>query len=299
MSFLPESILVLGSGGLLGRHVVSEYAKFDRPIFALTHNELDVTDEKALVAIFEKIKPQVIINCAALCNFQRCEDFPELSAEVNQDAPIQMARLAAQRGIKLVHFSTDYIFDGKLQTPYSEVDMPHPLSVYGTHKAAVEAAFQSFPEHLLLRVAWLFGTGGKTFLSLLPDLLMQRETVEVASGKRGSCLHAGYAGHLIRQLIDRGASGLYNLVHSGETSWEGFARECLRLLMDRGYQPLCRNLIEVPLDKMTVLSGSRPIYSVLDVSRLSQKMDDPLLDWQAGLSEFLDGVYPVQRVVLA
>ncbi len=291
--------LVLGSGGLLGRHVVCEYARSGESIIALTHKELDVTDEASIVRLLDQARPPVVINCAALCHFQKCEDFPEQSAAVNLDAPITLARLTAERGIRLVHFSTDYIFDGKSDRPYREQDVPHPLSVYGTHKAAVEKAFAAYPHHLLLRVAWLFGAGGKTFMSLLPDLLMERETIEVASGKLGACLHAGYAAQMIRRLVNQGSTGLINLVHRGEVSWEGFAHECLQQLQARGYDPACRLIIEVPLDQMAILGGSRPLYSVLDVTLLSKTMRESAMDWRDGLSQFLDETHPAGRTVLA
>ncbi|MEO7933610.1 MAG: NAD(P)-dependent oxidoreductase [Chthoniobacterales bacterium] len=295
----PSLILILGSGGLLGRHVVREYSCSDQPVVAFSHQDLDVTDEKTIIAVLDKIRPKVVINCAALCHFQQCEDHPKQSAQVNRDAPIRLAALTAERGIRLVHFSTDYIFDGQTETPYREEDTPHPLSVYGIHKAAVEAAFRSYPGHLLLRVAWLFGDGGRTFLSLLPDLLMHHSTLEVASGKRGSCLHVGYAAQIIRQLVSNGSSGLFNLVHSGEASWEGFAHECLRQLKERRLAPQCQNLVEIPLEKMSVLSGSRPLYSVLDVSKLAEELGFQPIDWRDGLSQFLDLNYPSQRPVLA
>ena len=293
-------MVILGSGGLLGRHVVREYARSGQLYQAFSHSELDVTDTPAVESVLVRVRPEVVINCAALCHFQRCEEFPDLSALVNRDAPIRLAKQTAERGIRLVHFSTDYIFDGESEKPYREEDTANPLSVYGTHKAEVERAFQTFgDQHLLLRVAWLFGAGGKTFLSMLPDLLMNQNRLEVASGKRGSCLHVGYAAQVIRQLITQGSHGLINLVHAEEASWEGFARECLKQLRERGYEPGCRELVEVPMEKMSALSGQRPIYSVLDVSRLESELGNPPIHWRMGLAGYLDTAYPIKRPVLA
>ena len=284
----------------MGRHVVREYALHGDPVSGLAHADLDVTDEGAVIAAIDKFQPEVVINCAALCHFQRCEDEPDLSAAVNRDAPIRLAKILSKRGIKMVHFSTDYIFDGKSDVPYIEEDTPRPLSVYGLHKAAVEKAFIPYSkQHLLLRVAWLFGSGGRTFLSILPDLLMHQPCVQVASGKRGSCLHVGYAAQVLRQLVERKTTGLLNLVHAGEASWEGFAHECLRQLRERGFHPSCSDIVEVPLEKMTVLTGARPMYSVLDTTRLASELGDAPLDWRSGLSQFLDVVYPAAPPVLA
>ena len=300
MSSSHPTVIVFGSGGLLGRHVVNEYARAGEPVLALSHGDLDVTSESSVIKLLDRENPSVVINCAALCHFQGCEDHPELSERVNLHAPVQLAGWTAERGIRLVHFSTDYIFDGNTNTPYREGDAPRPLSVYGTHKAEVEAAFTVYSEqHLLLRVAWLFGKGGKTFLSMLPDLVMRQSRLEVASGKRGSCLHVGYAAQVIRQLLAQNTTGLLNLVHSGEASWEGFAHECLRQLQARGYEPACRDLIEVPMDKMPVLGGSRPIYSVLEVNKLARELGTQPMEWQAGLSQFLDATYPAGTPILA
>jgi len=287
----PQKILVPGAGGLLGRHVVEEYRRRGEKVTALSHAELDVTQEDAVRMVLDREKPDVVINCAALCHFQRCEENPAASAAVNRDAPIRLAGLTAERGIRLVHFSTDYIFDGHSQVPYREEDAPNALSVYGRHKTAVEAAFPAFPTHLLLRVAWLFGQRGKTFLSLLPSLLLEKETLEVASGKRGTCLHAGYAAQIIRQLVGKGIAGRVNLVHSGETSWEGFARETLRQLHERGLEPRCREIIEVPLEKMASLRGSRPLYSVLSTEKLAISLGQTPIAWQEGLKQYLDTLF--------
>lgn len=292
MSPSPLKILVPGAGGLLGRHVVEEYRRHGEKITALSHADLDVTDEGAVRSILAHEQPDVVINCAALCHFQRCQENPAASAAVNREAPIRLAKLTAERGIRLVHFSTDYIFDGLSQVPYREEDTPNPLSVYGEHKTAVERAFSAFPSHLLLRVAWLFGHGGKTFLSLLPTLLREKEALEVASGKRGTCLHAGYAAEVIRELVAQGNNGLFNLVHSGETSWEDFAHETLRLLQERGLQPRCREIIEVPLEKMPVMRGSRPIYSVLATEKLASALGSNPISWKEGLNRYLTHLFP-------
>jgi dTDP-4-dehydrorhamnose reductase len=172
-----------------------------------------------------------------------------------------------------------------------EEDLPAPQSVYALHKAATERAFEAFPEHLILRVAWLFGKGAPTFMSQMPRLLMLDETLTVASGKKGSCLYAGYGAQLALSLIDAGASGVVNTVHSGETAWEVFAEECLRQLKARGLKPRCKRIEKVPFDQMSIMKPGRPPFSVLSNDKLSRITGIRSISWQEGLDQYLNALF--------
>lgn len=263
------------------------------PHEALSRQGLDITDRKASLDFLESHRPDVLVNCAAFCSFQGCEDDPARSQAVNLDAPCWWADECAQRGIRMVHFSSDYIFDGKADRPYTESDMPNPLSVYARHKAGCEQHFANHRDHLVLRISWLFGSGGRTFLSMIPELLMTQDSLTVAAGKRGACLHAAYAADVTITLLEKQVSGLVNVAHSGETSWEAFAAACLEELSRRGLDPVCRAIIEKPYAEL-LPSGSaqRPAYSVLDTTRLATLTSRPVKHWREGLADYIDDCLP-------
>ena len=259
----------------------------------LQHADLDIADAAAARRFLDASRPEVVVNCAAFCSFQGCEENPQLSQSVNLDAPCRWADACASRGIRMLHFSSDYIFDGMADTPYLETSKANPQSVYARHKLGCERHFATHPEHLILRISWLFGAGGRTFLSLMPNLLLERDQLTVASGKRGACLHAGYAASVILQLVEARAAGLINLVHDGEMSWEEFAAECLAELRGRALDPACQAIDEVPYRKLLRAGDAlRPAYSVLDTGRLRDTLNMPVKPWRDGLRDYLDALFP-------
>lgn len=282
-------VLILGAGGLMGRHLVRECERRGMKYRALGHQELDITDKRAGEQAVEEFLPEVVINAAARCDFAACEREPEASRRTNLEAPLWWSALGRQRGFQLVLFSSDYIFSGRKQEPYSEESVPEPLSVYGAHKAALEQAIGGEGPELILRTAWIFGCGGKTFMSLLPRLLQERESVSVASGKLGSCLHAATGAAAVLGLLQQGAVGLFNLVHPGVTSWEEFAELCLEELRRMGKRPACREIVRVPFQNLLQAEetpGRRPEYSVLNPAKVIERVG-PLPDWQEGLKSYL------------
>src|SRR5438093_5497948 len=139
-------LMVLGARGLVGRYVVNEGLKQGLEVVALAHEDLDVRDAGRAVKILDRERPDWVVNAAAICNFDRCEADPELSREVNLQAPVQWAEFCSVRGIWMCQFSTDYLFDGAQHRPYDEEAVPRPMSVYARHKAGLERNFSRYPE---------------------------------------------------------------------------------------------------------------------------------------------------------
>lgn len=281
-------VLLLGAGGLLGRHLSVELARRGIAFRACRHEEMDITEPGVAARMLALEQPGWVVNTAALCSFDACEEAPEISEEVNFIAPMRWAEECHARGIRYCHFTSDYIFDGRSRVPYTEESPARPLGVYAQHKAALERELAQWPEHLVLRVAWLFGEGSPTFMSQMPLLLMSRDELTVASGKTGTCLHAGYGAELVVRMLRGDAGGLFNMVHAGETSWEAFAAETLRQLRERGLEPRCGLIHEVPFTEMFARHAGRPAYSPLDTGKLTRWLGHPPLDWRAGLGRYLD-----------
>jgi dTDP-4-dehydrorhamnose reductase len=220
-------ILLFGSGGLLGRYLTKELSGAGYDLTALTHAEADITNSPRLDEIFAS-RWDIVVNAAAVCDFDACERDPEGTGRVNRDAPLDLARRAAAQKALFVQFSSDYVFDGSSDRLLAETDEPRPLSVYGQQKADLEKNIPMLnPRSLILRVSWLYGAGGKTFMSRIPDLLAKETTLRTAAGKKGCCLYAADGAFWTRRLIESGRSGLFNVVNQGETSLEEFATVCL------------------------------------------------------------------------
>jgi dTDP-4-dehydrorhamnose reductase len=282
-------ILLFGAAGLLGRHLHAEFPAHGHDVHAFTHPEADITDAARLDTLFAE-SWDAVINCAAIVNFDACENDPEGTNRTNSDAPLDLASRCHKAGALFVQFSSDYIFDGKTERPLRECDEARPLSVYGHQKLALEKSIpQVCPRSLVLRLSWLYGQGGRTFMSLLPDLFLKQETLRIAAGKTGSCLYAPDAARSIRLLLGGGHTGLFNLVNEGCTSWEEFARECLRQMKALGRNPACREILETPYEQLGAHGAKRPRHSSLAIEKLAAAIPPGPRAWREALADFLQG----------
>ena len=280
-------ILLFGAAGLLGRHLRAEFPAHGHDAHAFTHPEADITDAARLDTLFAE-PWDAVINCAAIVNFDACENDPEGTNRTNRDAPLDLASRCHKAGAVFVQFSSDYIFDGKTERPLRECDEARPLSVYGHQKLTLENSIPEVcPRSLVLRLSWLYGQGGRTFMSLLPDLFLKQETLRIASGKTGSCLYAPDAARSIRLLLEGGHTGLFNLVNEGSTSWEEFARECLQQMKALGRNPACREILETPYDQLGAHGTKRPRHSSLAIEKLAAAIPPGPRPWCEALHDFL------------
>lgn len=279
------NILLLGAGGLLGRYLAREFGSHD--LTSLTHQAADITDSARLDELFAQ-RWDAVVNAAAICDFDACENDPGGTGRVNRDAPLDLARRCQAQQALFVQFSSDYIFDGAADRILAETDTPHPLSVYGHQKADLENLVPSLcPRSLVLRVSWLYGLGGKTFMSRLPDLLSQQTTLRTASGKKGCCLYAADGALWTRRLVEAQSTGLFNLVNPGATSWEEFARATLQQMTALGLAPLCRDIGEVPYEQLGPGWSKRPRYSCLHTAKISAAFPPGPRPWREALGGFL------------
>ncbi len=278
-------ILLLGAGGLLGRYLARELAGHD--LTALTHEQADITDAARLDELFSS-RWDAVINAAAVCDFDACEKDPSGSGRVNRDAPLDLARRCAAQDALFVQYSSDYVFGGETDKLLTETDAPHPLSVYGRQKADLEKLIPEIcPHSLILRVSWLYGIGGKTFMSRMPDLLHSQPILRTAAGKKGCCLYAADGAYWTRALVEAGRTGLYNLVNQGETSWEEFARTTLQQMTFLGLSPVAESIEEVPYEQLGPDWSKRPRYSCLDTAKLAGIFPPGPRPWREALGEFL------------
>ena len=284
-----QRILITGASGQVGWELNRSLLPFGA-LVALDQQDADLADPAQLRARVREVQPQVIVNAAAYTAVDRAEEERELAMRVNGEAPGVLAEEARRLGALLVHYSTDYVFDGRKPTPYREDDTTAPLNVYGESKLAGEQAVAAGgADYLLLRTSWVYAARGSNFLLTMQRLLQERDQLGIVDDQLGSptCarLIADTTALTLQQALrERAAgafeSGLYHLTASGETSWYGFAREILtnlqRLCPEEGVS--CR--VEPITSEQYPTPATRPKNSRLSCDALAQHFGLTMPSWQ-------------------
>jgi len=280
--------LILGAGGLTGRYLVREAKRRGMEVTALTRQELDITKADTARETLAQGRPDWVINAASLTSLELCEENPARSRKINTTAPAEWAKECGKVGVRFVHLGTDYIFDGKKKEAYLPTDPASPLSRYGSDKAEGEKqVLRANPAALIVRLAWVFGHGGKTFMSKLPGILAEKEVVELAGGRTGSCTYAGEAARIILDLVASGAQGIYHGVQSGVTTWKEFAERAVQEMRKKGKKVACREIRELPAERIEGLKVPRPAFSPLDIRETEKILGRKISKWEEGLAEYL------------
>jgi dTDP-4-dehydrorhamnose reductase len=300
MTDKPRVILIGGSG-----QVATSLARalppqgFDLTVLARPRFDLTRIDEVAAAII--DARPAIVINPAAYTAVDRAEDEPELAWAINRDAAGAVAAAAARAGAAIIHFSTDYVFDGSKSTPYVETDATGPQGVYGASKLAGEAAVAAAnPRHVILRTAWVCSADGANFLKTMLRLAGERPELRVVDDQRGSPTFAAdiaratcaIARTCLSQPAGAPAFGIFHLVSAGETTWCGFARAIMA-------GSAARQGKSVPVHAIATADfptkARRPAYSKLDTSKLARVHGLSMPDWRDGLEACLDGMLGPHR----
>jgi len=226
-------------------------------------------------------RPDVVLNLAAMTDVDGCEDSQELARQVNADGAGTVAELCAAAGTRLVHMSTDYVFDGTKGSPYSEDDEPAPASVYGRTKLAGERmVLERLPGAAVLRTQWLYGKGGKSFVDTITGLGRQHGKVRVVDDQRGSPTWARDLAAPIISIIEKGLSGIYHVSNSGSCTWFEFARAIFSILnMDVEASPISSDELG--------RKAARPAFSVFDLTKLEGSTGIRMRGWMDALREYL------------
>lgn len=276
-------ILITGHHGQLAQALQRELAS-DGLVMALGRDQLDLTDLPCLRQRVRQLQPDLIINAAAYTAVDRAESEPRQAFALNAEAPGVLAEEAARLGIGLIHYSSDYVFDGQKAEPYREDDEPNPLSVYGCSKLAGEQAVQAAgDQYLILRTSWIYSLHGRNFLLTMQRLLQSPRLVNVVADEFGAPTWAGTVAAVTAQMVRqwrhgcRRLDGLYHLTASGSTSWYGFASLIAQHLAGQGRLAATLKPIDA-IDYPT--AARRPHNSRLDCSRLQANWDLQLPHWE-------------------
>ena len=256
-------------------------------------DQLDLAQPEQIRQQVRRVRPDLIINAAAYTAVDKAQSEKAATFAVNAQAPGILAEEAAALGIPLIHYSTDYVFDGRKGAPYTETDATNPLGVYGESKLAGEQAITAVQgKHLILRTSWVYSTHGHNFLLTMQRLLQEKPELRIVADQIGAPTWAGTIANSTLALIERwqagesGAWGTYHLSAQGETSWFGFAQAIGEALREQG-KP-CAHLLPIPSSDYPT-PAARPLNSRLDCSRLLREWGVSQPDWQTALRECLAG----------
>jgi dTDP-4-dehydrorhamnose reductase len=278
-----ERTLITGGGGQLASDLETLLAERG-PVWARSREELDITDDAAVAAAMAQVAPTVVYNCAAYHNVDACEDTEARAFDVNTRAVKRLAERCAEHRAKLVHVSTNYVFDGRGEAPWTEEDLPHPRSVYGASKLAGEhAALAYAPGALVVRTGGLYGEHGSAskggnFVVRMMARAREHGTLRMVADQRLTpTATADLAGALVR-ASDRGMAGLLHLTNAGACSWFQFTAA---IMEEAG--------IDVPIEPVVTSPGgaSRPLNGVLSCARAEAAGIAPLAHWRDALRHYL------------
>lgn len=279
-----KKILLTGKNGQVGWELERTLAILGK-VSAYDRKELDLHDSKALRDAIRGIKPDLIVNAAAYTAVDKAESDSEAAHAINAIAPMIMAEEATKCGALLVHYSTDYVFDGRAEKPYIETDLVNPLSVYGKTKLEGELAVQGMCEkHLILRTSWVYGTRGKNFLLTMQRLGREKEVLKVVGDQIGSPtwsrMIASMTAQMVHQISMReefSSYGIYHLTSAGQTTWYGFAKEIFNIQQASG--GIVPKLYEITTAEYP-LPATRPSYSVLSNEKVAKNFQLWIPDWK-------------------
>jgi dTDP-4-dehydrorhamnose reductase len=299
-------VLVTGAGGQVGAEVARELdGRAD--VVARARAELDLGDPASIRAGVRDARPDVIVNCAAYTAVDRAETDAEAARAVNAVGPGVLAEEAKSRGALLVHFSTDYVYDGAKRAPYVEADPVNPLSVYGATKLEGERAVAaSGAAHLILRTSWVYGPRGRNFMFTMLRLGHERPELRVVADQRGAPTSSRALARLVREILDRNgdtdeltraevdqvaaAGGIYHATAAGDTTWFGFAQAIFDEALRQGR-------LNGPPPRLVAISTAdyptparRPANSVMSNARLQAAFGVAIPDWREGLCEVVSAL---------
>ena len=287
-------ILLTGVNGQVGFELQRTLASLG-DVIALTRQDMDLADPASIISALDKYQPTIIVNPAAYTAVDKAETVIEQAMAINAHAPKALAEWAAQHNALLVHYSTDYVFDGCKDSPYFENDEANPQSVYGQSKWLGEEAIRAAtPHHIILRTSWVFGLYGNNFLKTILRLAKERDSLSIVADQHGAptsaALIADMTAHILRYYVQVSACnfhyGTYHLCAGGETTWCDYARFVLQEAKKKSQRfVLAVDAIHPIPTSAYPLPAPRPTNSRLNCGKLTQYFGLSLPHWQLGVAE--------------
>ncbi|WP_191858420.1 dTDP-4-dehydrorhamnose reductase [Hanstruepera ponticola] len=283
-----KTVLVTGSRGQLGKSILDIVKKHSQYHFIFTNQpQVDVTNYKSIKSIFDKNKIDWCINCAAYTKVDLAESEPEIAFLINEEGSKNLANICKENNTKLIHISTDFVFDGASKTPYLESSITNPINTYGLSKLQGELEIEkALKEYYIIRTSWLYSEYGKNFLRTMLRLSKNNNELKVVNDQNGSPTYAGDLAEVILKIIEDDSEnyGLYNYSNKGQTTWYGFAKEIFQLTGG--------NTQVKPIDSEEYRTAAkRPQYSVLNCDKIEEAYKLEIPNWKTSLKKAITKLY--------
>ena len=281
-------ILITGADGQLGRALQKELDPNKNELLLTDADQMDITDLKSLEKTFSSFNPDAVINCAAYTNVDKCETEEALAFKVNAKGPENLVDMCIKYDSCLVHISTDYVFDGEKDSPYTEDDIPNPQSVYGKSKLLAEQIVkEKMTKYFIVRTAWMFGDGGN-FVRKIVNNAKNNHEVTVVDDQFGSPTSSMELAKVINLLINSNKYGIYHASCEGYCNWAEFAEEI--------FKELNMNVKVIHVKSNEYISKvKRPKNSVLENSKLLTNFNYKMADWKTALKDYINGGYVMKN----
>jgi dTDP-4-dehydrorhamnose reductase len=285
-------IVILGAGGRLGAALLREYReKYDTAGF--NHAQLDLASLDDVRGKLGAMNFDVLINAAAFTNVDACETERDRAFLINAEAPGVLAEICNAKAAKLIHFSTDYVFDGEKRAPYTEADQANPISLYGESKLAGEKNVLAADNgHLVVRVSWVFGPDRPSFIDAMIKRAQQDEKIDAISDKFSTPTYTHDIAHMLPLFFDRGvAGGILHFANAGKCSWQEYAQWGLECCHNAGIPLKAKTVGAARLKDMTNSVARRPVYSVLSTAKYTELTGTAPRAWREAVADYITRFY--------
>lgn len=289
----PVKVALIGAGGMLAQAIAKTVPDHWR-LFGFDLPDFDLTDQRQVVQVCSELRPDLIINCAAYTQVDRCESEEALATRVNGDGVGFLATTAKALDCPLVHISTDYVFSGKSERPYVETDAPGPLSAYGRSKLKGEQAIAAsgLTRYYIIRTSWLYGSGGPNFVETILRLAAEREELRIVADQFGSPTFTFDLAQAVLNLTGPSPAtapnagyGIYHFSNAGSCSWFEFACEIVRQAREAEIPMRCQQVLPIATEEYP-LPAPRPAFSVLDKHKYQQATGTTEPEWKDSLKAY-------------
>lgn len=278
------NIWVIGKNGMLAKDILKIFDKNNMPYFS-TGREVDITNINDLNNFIKNKNIDMVINCAAYTKVDLAEDEPEICSKINCLGVKNISEICENKKLKLIHFSSDYVFDGDTNKPYIENDVTNPINIYGKSKLEGEKYALSLSSSLVIRISWLYGINGNNFVYTILNLMRSKDSIKVVNDQYGSPTNTLDVANLILYIIKDFHFGLYHYTNEGNISWFDFANSIYDLAKKNNI--LNKDCIVEPCNsKEYKTKAKRPKFSVLSKEKIKSDLKIDLIDYKESLNSF-------------
>jgi len=283
-----QRIVIIGAGGRLGKALVIEYSK-EYEVIPLTHNDIDLASVISMDKCLKPLDFDLLINCAALTNVDYCESHILDALHINCYAPEYLASISLMKNARMIHISTDYVFDGGNTIPYTEDDETAPISQYGMSKKQGDVWVRSHSDNnLIIRTSWVFGPDSDSFIDSIINKAKVSEDVSAVSDKFSTPAYTlDIAKYLKPFLFDNPIGGILNICNSGECSWQEFGQYAINCMLDNGVELKGTIVKPQKMSEISAFIAKRPVYTVLSTNKLTEYLGYEPRSWYDAVEAYI------------